>query len=283
MDANGNQQKAITVNCPNCASLMGEAARVCPTCRMHKSWWRNHFRVEHFGLLLTIGIIWIGSSNLKEARNDRNEARTDRQKAKEALDRAQAVEKTVGVVENEVRSLTGKISDAQRQIETITTLVKASEQGSNTIADTLAYVRTLQLQIDNARKELSKLDKKIEENVSRPPIPILTFDSAGFQSTEAGVVGLVSFKSNTNVNLSAVEFKVSVLPGGASRIKSISPGEGVSLMVSTRISEDGQSAYLKYTVVGSEKPSFRIELTGKAQLRIEGEPGIRPFAVVIDK
>jgi hypothetical protein len=257
-----------SVKCKYCDSCISKEAKICSTCHHYKRWWRNYLRAEHIGLLIAFGIMIVSYMQF-------NEARKDRVKAQEALDK-------VSDVNNKVKSLDAKLAEAQKRIDELNILKEAAQKGTQDVAKILEYSRSLQVQIEEGRKQLEKIDKRLSDFPKGPPTPSLDFLSSRFISTEAGLRGVVTFKPTTNASLSAVEFKVSVLPESIGRIIKISPGIPVSLMVSSNKSDNGRMANLKYTVVGDSLPSIVIELSGPAKLRIEGAPNIKSITINAD-
>ncbi len=67
--------------CRYCAKPLEDAAVLCATCGHRQKWWRNHVRVDHIGLLIALGAMYLGYRQFVEARRDRVEA-------SEALSRA---------------------------------------------------------------------------------------------------------------------------------------------------------------------------------------------------
>ena len=61
--------------CRYCSTLMPATASVCYHCRQNQTWWKNHFRIDHVGLLIALIMMIIAYQQLKEARNERIDAK----------------------------------------------------------------------------------------------------------------------------------------------------------------------------------------------------------------
>ncbi|MBU0478412.1 hypothetical protein KKC91_07585 [bacterium] len=183
-------------------------------------------------------------------------------------------------VQFQVGTLRTDIAKAQKSVEELRVFRQAGEQGTAEIAKTLEQVRSLQDQLEITKKRMEQIDERISEIPSKTTRPNLKYLEGKFTRTEEGLRGVILFEATNGLQLSGVEFKVTVLPGSKSVIESISPAMPVSLMVSTRIAPDRKQATLSYTVVGSGKPGISIVLSDPSTLRIEGSPGLETFDVV---
>lgn len=257
--------------CFYCASEIAENAKLCPACGRYRRRWLNYIRADHISLLIAFGIMVVAYLQFIETKKDRIEAA-------KILERVESVEENLEKVEAEALARVKSAEENLKKVETeIKSLREAAEQGAGEIAKILDYVRSVQKEVDKMRSDLEKMDKRIGDLPRGPTAPALKFSDSRFELTASGLRGTVTFEPTSNASLSSVDFKVTVLQGSVARITKISPGIPISLMVSSEISADGKRARLKYTIVGTSKPSFSIELTGPAKLRIEGEPGIQAF------
>jgi hypothetical protein len=182
-------------------------------------------------------------------------------------------------VQSQVDGLRTDIAEAQKNVAELRVFRQAGEQGTAEIAKTLEQVRSLRDQLETTKKRMEQIDKRISDIPSKPTRPNLRYLESKFTKTEEGLRGVITFEATSALQLSGVEFKVTVLPGSKGMIKSISPAMSVSMMVSTRIAPDRKQAMLSYTVVGSGKPGISIVLSEPSMLRIEGSPGIEAFDV----
>jgi len=270
-----DQKSNLQTACKFCRSSMPVGAVVCPVCGRHSKWWRNQLRIDHIGLLLTCIIILLSYLQFHAASDERT-------KASEALQRAQNVEQSVKDVQSQVDALRSDIVRAQKNVEELHVLRQAGEQGAENIAETLEQVRSLQDQIEITKKRMGEMDERISDIPLKPTRPILKYLKSNFTRTEAGLRGVILFEATNGLQMSGVEFKVTVLPDSKGEIESIRPSMPVSLMVKTRIATDRRQAALSYTVVGSGKPGISIVITKPSKLRVEGSPSLEAFEVAAE-
>lgn len=164
----------------------------------------------------------------------------------------------------------------ETQAETTQKLRAAVEGGAVQVAKALEYIRSLQDEVARTSDKVEDLHERLAESPTSSR-PQLQYGESTFRKIDSHVSGHIVFRSTSNISLTSVDFQVSVVGSGESRILSIEPAVPVSLMVSTFVSPDGRQASLRYTVVGDQEPAFSLELTAPTRIRIEGQPGIRPF------
>ncbi|MBW1787620.1 MAG: hypothetical protein JRK53_13505 [Deltaproteobacteria bacterium] len=270
-----DQKSNLQTACKSCRSSMPAGAVVCPVCGRHSKWWRNQLRIDHIGLLLTCIIILLSYLQFHAASDERA-------KASEALQRAQNVEQSVNDVQSQVDALRSDIIRAQKNVEELHVLRQAGEQGAENIAETLEQVRSLQDQIEITKKRMGEMDERISDIPLKPTRPILKYLKSKFRRTEAGLRGVILFEATNGLQMSGVEFKVTILPDSNGEIELIRPSMPVSLMVKTRIAADRRQAVLSYTVVGSGNPGISIVVTKPSKLRVEGSPSLEAFEVAAE-
>lgn len=83
-------------NCRYCKSPIPIQASVCRHCGRHQICFFNHFRIDHIGLIIAVGLFIVACFQF-------NEARKERTKATEALERAYHAEEMVSKLENLVK------------------------------------------------------------------------------------------------------------------------------------------------------------------------------------
>ncbi len=175
------------------------------------------------------------------------------------------------------------VNDLRRQIESqaaaVGELRTATGQAAERIARAIEYVSNLESELAETRRRLATIDKRVGELPPPPGPPRLEYVSSSFLKTESGLSGRVVFRSTSNAALSSIEFIVSIVGKSTARIESIGPAASVSLMVTTAISKDGQQARVRYTLLSANPPGFHIMLSAPAMLRVEGNPGVRPFEI----
>jgi hypothetical protein len=98
--------------CRYCNTVIAEAASVCYQCKQNQTWWKNHFRIDHVGLLIALAMMVLAFFQLLEVKQERKDARdaadqakTAAQKAQEALLAAQRASKDVSGLAANARTI----------------------------------------------------------------------------------------------------------------------------------------------------------------------------------
>lgn len=271
--------KLEAVKCKYCSSIIPSDAILCPVCHLFSKWWRNQITIDRIGLLLTCLMIILAIFQTRAALNESIKASDASRQASDALRRSATTEKSVSEVQSKVKILNDAVAESKKQVDKLQIYQKAGKYSTEEIAKAFQQVRFLQDQLEIAKKRMEQIDKRIAEIPSITEKPILKYFESKFSRAESGLSGIISFKPSSNIQMNAIAFKIIILPGSNSIITSINPAAPISLMVSERISVDGKSAQISYTVVGSDNPGINITLSGSARLRIEGSPGIKSFEI----
>ncbi len=122
--------------CKYCALNLPNVASVSSKCGRDQTAWRNHFRIDHIGLLIAFLAIFFGYLQFREARQDRREA-------SEALQIAKGSEQSV-------KKLNRVVSEAESQLGDLKSLTDFSLTEARANNDNRsAFNRLLEIQKNN--------------------------------------------------------------------------------------------------------------------------------------
>lgn len=114
--------------CRYCTTLMPAAASVCYHCKQNQAWWKNHFRIDHVGLVIALLMMFIAYLQLLEARKERIAATKAMEKAAQAEQTATSVAKDMNNMKSEAdKKLKGIDDTLQKASRTVSELKLISE------------------------------------------------------------------------------------------------------------------------------------------------------------
>jgi len=112
MDTENDDVTPLRTNkkCMYCTAGLSRGAKVCTVCSRYQNWLFNHFRADHFGILITIGMVVVAYHNLQETRQKRVEATA-------ALERVERAEVTVANLQTVLKDAHDVLSDLKSNVE----------------------------------------------------------------------------------------------------------------------------------------------------------------------
>jgi len=176
--------------CRYCSKIMPANASVCFHCRQSQTWWKNHIRIDHVGLLIALIMMIIALLQLQEARRERISAASALAKAEEAERKAQDTAKDIHNMDIKTKNIFAKLQKSSDEMQTDFLKVKK---------DTLAFNKYM----DEAKAEMKVLrerwKKSFETDLAMSARATIRMDSVMFLHVpvEVAVVCVFLQKPNT--------------------------------------------------------------------------------------
>ncbi|MCE5273706.1 MAG: hypothetical protein LLG43_01070 [Deltaproteobacteria bacterium] len=137
--------------CRYCSASIKHSSKVCRECGRDQRWYLNYFRVDHIGMIITLGMMLIAYQQLKEVRSERVSAG-------QALVRAQGAEVTANKVTKNVGIIETKVKEQER---TVNAIAESAKDAFSLIEST----KQLSLQAKSELKEAQQLSIKTVSEV----------------------------------------------------------------------------------------------------------------------
>lgn len=136
-------------------------------------------------------------------------------------------------------------------------------------------INSLKAQMESTKLEVDELARQIEETAEKAAPPTLKLVAKEVKEIDGKVEVIVQFKPNKNVPLGSIVFSVSVEKNSDVNILDIWPdatygGPFNSGDNSKQIAADGKSASLTYSLLGVNRPTIKITLSGESVIIIAG-------------
>ena len=152
--------------CKYCALKLPTGASVCSKCGRDQKAWRNHFRIDHIGLVIALLAIFLGYLQFREARLDRKEA-------SEALKIAQGIEQSVIKLDSVINKAESELDELQSLSEFSLTVAQANNDNRQAFDKLLEMSKNndqlKQLAIDAIARIVTEVDPLINLRVDPKP------------------------------------------------------------------------------------------------------------------
>jgi hypothetical protein len=146
-----------------------------------------------------------------------------------------------------------------------------------------AKVEELLLDSQKSQAEILAINKQIEATAALAIPPTLTLTGKDTEVLTSGYKITLQFTPSKNEPLGSIVFVASIDDHSGAKIlnfwPSIKGGAFSSGDDSKKISADGKSAQLSYSLISMGRPTFDLTLTKKARIRIEGNYFKNPIVV----
>lgn len=133
---------------------------------------------------------------------------------------------------------------------------------------------------------LSKLAKDIADTKRLAEPPSLVLSGKEINKDEKGITLLLQFKPTKNESLGMIEFQAEIETNNSSKIldfwPSLKGGSFSSGAESKKISSNGKTARLIYSIIGAGNPTFELKVSKPTNVRITGNYLPEPITLRIE-
>lgn len=185
----------------------------------------------------------------------------------------------IKALSGEVKFIKEKKIEAQQAIEVINEM-------KGRIQKLLADSQRSQKKIEDAKTRILNLEKELSETTNLTRSPILSLHSSKIDKVSSGYRTLLRFKPSKNQPLEAVVFTARVQKGSNSKILDLWPSAKhhafASGPASKKITDEGKTARLQFSLVGASYPTVLLTVSEPAQLLIDSNYLPEPFFLNIE-
>jgi hypothetical protein len=132
---------------------------------------------------------------------------------------------------------------------------------------------------------LDRLGRELQEVRALASPPTLSYATHTITQTPEGYALSVQLGLSKDAPLGKLQFKIALSPRSLGPwtqglIRQVS-GTGDTMSGASSIAPDGMAALLAYSSPGGDEPGVQVELSGPAQVRIEGNDGLQPIVIEV--
>lgn len=173
-----------------------------------------------------------------------------------------------------LKALSAEASFIREKKQEVAQDAEAIEEIRGRIEKMLAESQTGQQEIEKAKTEILSIKKQLLETIALASPPVLQLTRKETQPLDTGYKITLQFTPSKNEPLGFITFTATVDHDSDTRIldfwPSLTGGAFSSGKDSKRIQEDGKKASLSYSLISVGRPTFDLTVSGKGQIKIEG-------------
>jgi hypothetical protein len=225
-------------------------------------------------IIIAAGHIWLNASNIMdENRNLNNELKKKNDK---------------------ITNLGKEIQDHKSEVQRLETLLTpfrtiALERYTGTESDVLKklanQIQDLQKSDIEKTKKIAELEKELAITSDLAAPNKIVFASKEIKKTDSSFTASLRFKPTKNEKLGYLVFVASLPVDSEEKILNFWPTPNTSPFQhgpdSKKITDNGKSARLVYSLLGFGYPSIDLEVTGPTKVEIKGNNGLETFVLDI--